>query len=169
MRSGEARTDAIAHYLDVFRSARTYRVVSAGVDRDLAFIVGPVEPMLERVDPLVATPSYLKLGEFDSLVTFVRDGLLERHARPEHLCRLVPALLPSGMRPLLFQGVPDGRSRPCPLRAQRGRNPCFQARILAEELAKSSSIQWLRGLARCTIPMNLTAHVRRPDEVPSLR
>ena len=49
--------DAIRHHLDVFSSARNYDPMSAGVDKDLTYRLGPIEPVLQRVDPLRAQPS----------------------------------------------------------------------------------------------------------------
>jgi hypothetical protein len=41
--------------------------------------------------------------EIESLVAFVRDGLLDPAARPQHLRRLIPETLPSGRSGLVFQ------------------------------------------------------------------
>ena len=41
--------------------------------------------------------------EFDWLVDFVREGLLDRRARPERLRNLVPQRVPSGRPTLIFQ------------------------------------------------------------------
>jgi cytochrome c peroxidase len=95
--------DAIRHHLNVQRSARTYDPSKAGVDSDLQGPTGPIEPVLERLDPLVARPTPLTPEEFRQLVEFVRDGLLDPRAKPENLRRLIPGSVPSG-RPLqLFQ------------------------------------------------------------------
>jgi hypothetical protein len=59
--------------------------------------------VLERVDPLLATPIQLSQDEFESLVIFVRDGLLDSRAGPPSLCGLVPPTVPSGMTPLQFE------------------------------------------------------------------
>jgi cytochrome c peroxidase len=99
--------DAIRHHLDVFASARGYRPAAAGVDRDLRFRLGPIEPVLERVDPRLAAPPHLRADEFANLVSFVRMGLLDPRALPRHLCTLVPATLPSGMAPLRFEACPQ--------------------------------------------------------------
>ena len=99
--------DAVRHHLDVFESTRHYRAVSAGVDRDLTYLLGPSEPVLGRMDPLLASPRFLRPDEFESLVAFVRTGLLDPRAERQHLCSLVPASLPSGMPPLRFQGCPQ--------------------------------------------------------------
>src|SRR5213079_1150704 len=51
--------DAIRHHLDVFDSARGYNPVRAGVANDLRLRIGPIEPVLARVDPLLQTPIHL--------------------------------------------------------------------------------------------------------------
>ena len=99
--------DAIRHHLDVVTSARDYRPAAAGVDRDLRVRLGPIEPVLDRLDPRLAVPEALSGDEFASLVAFVRTGLLDPRALPQHLCSLVPRVLPSGMTPLRFEGCPQ--------------------------------------------------------------
>ena len=74
-----------------------------GVPADLAQRVGPIEPVLDRLDPLLRHPDPLTEAEFDDLVTFVRDGLLDERVKPENLCKLVPAQVPSGLPVLQFQ------------------------------------------------------------------
>ena len=96
--------DAIRHHLDVPRSARAYDAQRAGVDRDLRHRVGPIEPALVTLDPLLRTPISLSEHEFEDLVAFVRDGLLDPLARRAALCPLIPKALPSGRTPLNFQG-----------------------------------------------------------------
>jgi cytochrome c peroxidase len=96
--------DAIRHHLDVPRSARSYDPRRAGVDRDLRQRLGPIEPALATLDPLLQTPITLQEREFDDLVAFVRDGLLDAQARPAALCPLIPKALPSGRAALSFQG-----------------------------------------------------------------
>src|SRR5262249_43264806 len=88
--------DAIRHHLDVFESARSYDPVLAGVDSDLTYRRGPIEPVLERLDPLLAAPIVLTKEEFADLLAFVRDGLLDERARTQNLCTLVPHTVPSG-------------------------------------------------------------------------
>jgi cytochrome c peroxidase len=99
--------DAIRHHLDVFSSARSYNPISAGVDRDLTYRLGPIEPVLARVDPLLAMPIDLAEDEFRSLVTFVRDGLLDERATRQNLCRLVPSRVPSGFPTMRFETCPQ--------------------------------------------------------------
>src|SRR5262249_22123805 len=69
--------DAIRHHLDVFTSARNYNPIAAGVAPDLRGPLGPIEPVLARIDPLVAQPTPLTNDEFNWLVDFVRNGLLD--------------------------------------------------------------------------------------------
>ncbi len=95
--------DAIRHHLNVFKSAHTYNPVEAGVPDDLAHRLGPIEPVLKRLDPLLRSPIHLSTAEFDDLVSFVRDGLLDERVKPENLCNLVPAHVPSGMAVLQFE------------------------------------------------------------------
>lgn len=98
--------DAVRHHLNVLDSARNYDPVVVGVDPDLTRRMGPLAPVLERLDPLLAEPIHLSPGQFDDLVAFVRDGLLDPRAKPEHLCGLIPSRVPSGMPVILFEGCP---------------------------------------------------------------
>ena len=95
--------DAIRHHLDVFTSAREYNPQSAGIATDLTGPMGPIEPVLERIDPILATPVKLSQDEFEQLVDFVRNGLLDRRARPEMLRKQIPGTVPSGFPVLKFQ------------------------------------------------------------------
>jgi cytochrome c peroxidase len=95
--------DAVRHHLDVFTSARTYRPGAAGVDPDLAGPMGPIEPVLGRVDLILETPISLSDVEFNQLVDFVRNGLLDHRAKPENLRKLIPIEVPSGFPVLRFQ------------------------------------------------------------------
>ena len=90
--------DAIRHHLDALDSARHYSAFRAGVDQDLTFRLGPIEPVLARIDPLMTQPVRLTRDEFEALVKFVRDSLLDPRALPHNLCKLVPEAVPSGMR-----------------------------------------------------------------------
>lgn len=95
--------DAIQHHLNVFTSARNYSPEAAGVDNDLRAPAGPIEPVLARVDPILATPITLSNNEFRQLVDFVRNGLLDKRAEPDRLRKLIPASVPSGFPVLKFQ------------------------------------------------------------------
>lgn len=92
--------DAIRHHLDVFASARGYDARRAGVKADLQSRLGPIEPVLAKVDPLLATPTGLAPPDVEDLIHFVGHALLDPRAGPKDFCRLVPDALPSG-RPLL--------------------------------------------------------------------
>jgi cytochrome c peroxidase len=95
--------DAIRHHLDVFTSARNYNPETAGVDADLMAPLGPIEPVLARVDPILSTPITLSNDEFQQLVDFVRNALLDKRARPEMLRKQIPKSVPSGFPVLKFQ------------------------------------------------------------------
>jgi cytochrome c peroxidase len=95
--------DAVRHHLDVFTSGRSYDPIRAGVASDLTILHGPIEPVLTRIDPLLATPISLTDDEFRWLVDFVREGLLDKRARPEQFRKLVPKSVPSGRPTLVFQ------------------------------------------------------------------
>jgi cytochrome c peroxidase len=95
--------DAIYHHLDVYESARNYDPRRAGVDNDLTLRLGPIEPVLARLDPLIKSAVHLNNQEFNDLVEFVRNGLLDKRAKKENLCTLIPRTVPSGMPPLEFE------------------------------------------------------------------
>ncbi len=91
--------DAIRFHLDPAHFAPLYNPATAGIDADLQNPVGPIAPVLERLDPLMQNPVNLSNDEFRQLVEFGRFGLLDERAKPERLRRLIPDRLPSG-RPL---------------------------------------------------------------------
>ena len=95
--------DAIRHHLDVFRSALGYDPRSADIDEDLRCRLGPIQPVLRRIDPLLAHPINLAPDEFRHLVAFVRDGLLDERADKQNLCTLIPEGVPSGFPIPRFQ------------------------------------------------------------------
>ena len=95
--------DAIRHHLDVFASARSYDPKKAGVDKDLRYRLGPIEPVLARLDPLLQRPIPLTGGEFEALVAFVRDALLDERAKKQNLCPLIPDSVPSGYSTMIFE------------------------------------------------------------------
>jgi cytochrome c peroxidase len=75
----------------------------AGVDKDLRYRLGPIEPVLARIDPLLQTPIHLTGGEFEALVAFVRDALLDERAAKNNLCPLIPNSVPSGYSTMVFE------------------------------------------------------------------
>jgi cytochrome c peroxidase len=92
--------DAIRYHLDAVTGAATY--TTALLPADLRGATGPAQPVLDRLDPSLRTPVQLTEEELQSLVDFVRDGLLDPAARPELLRRLIPEKLPSGLAGLVF-------------------------------------------------------------------
>jgi cytochrome c peroxidase len=96
--------DAVRHHLNVLDSARNYNAQKAGVDPDLAILLGPIEPVLQRLDPRLATPIPLSGRETGDLVQFLQTGLLDSAASPENLCALIPRAVPSGMVLAEFEG-----------------------------------------------------------------
>jgi cytochrome c peroxidase len=95
--------DAIRYHLDAVSASRTYKPDVAGLDPDLRGPTGPIEPVLARLDALLATPVVLTDTEFRQLVDFVRNGLLDPRARPENLRRAIPASVPSGRPVHVFE------------------------------------------------------------------
>jgi cytochrome c peroxidase len=98
--------DAVRHHLDVFQSARNYDPARQHLAPDLLNTRGPIEPVLARVDPILQTPIHLSDDQFEWLVDFVRNGLLDPRAKPQNLRGLVPRSVPSG-RPVLIFEFPD--------------------------------------------------------------
>ena len=92
--------DAIRYHLDARTGAATYD--TRLLPGDLR-ATGPLQPVLERLDPLLRAPVSLAESEIADLVSFVRDGLLDPDARPERLRRLVPGKLPDGRAGLTFE------------------------------------------------------------------
>jgi cytochrome c peroxidase len=95
--------DAVRHHLNVSKSALDYDPFLAGVDSDLAIRRGPIVPVLERVDSVLISPIQLTEEEFDELVDFVKNGLLDSRAKPNRLRKLIPASVPSGFPVLVFE------------------------------------------------------------------
>lgn len=92
--------DAIRYHLDARGEAPRYS--PAALPPDLRGPLGPMQPVLARLDPLLQRAVALAPWEFDALVAFVGNALLDPDARPERLRQLIPATLPSGRPPLHF-------------------------------------------------------------------
>jgi cytochrome c peroxidase len=92
--------DAIRYHLDAVGEAPRYQ--TARLPADLRNI-GPLAPVLARLDERLQAPVRLDAQEFEALVAFVRNGLLDPGAQPQKLMRLVPETLPSGKAGLVFQ------------------------------------------------------------------
>jgi cytochrome c peroxidase len=93
---------AIFHHLHVFESARNYDPRAEKIAKDLNRL-GPIEPVLARVDPILATPIDLTEDELWQLTVFVRDGLLDDRAKIENLVLQKPASVPSGLKPFFYE------------------------------------------------------------------
>jgi cytochrome c peroxidase len=93
--------DAIRYHVNAQDGAKTYS--TARLPSDLQGPTGPLQPVLDRLDVRLRTPVELSAGEFESLVDFVRDGLLDPAAQPQRLRPLIPEKLPSGRRGFVFQ------------------------------------------------------------------
>jgi cytochrome c peroxidase len=89
------------HHLDVYTSARAYH--PGHLDEDLRGPLGPLEPVLERVDPRLREPIDLDADEFSDLVRFLRWGLLDPRAGFDQLRDLIPSKVPSGRPVLRFE------------------------------------------------------------------
>src|SRR4029079_18204434 len=87
--------DAINYHLNVVDSASHYTPASQNLPADLNGPVGRMAPVLAHLDPAVSTPIGLTKSQFDQLLAFVRDGLLDPRATPARLRNLVPRTVPS--------------------------------------------------------------------------
>jgi cytochrome c peroxidase len=97
--------DAIRHHLHVTHSALHYTPASQKLPADLSGPLGPMDPVLAHLDPAISTPIVLTESQFEQLLAFVRDGLLDPRATPDRLQRLIPHTVPSG-RPVMVFEVP---------------------------------------------------------------
>ncbi|MEP6812578.1 MAG: cytochrome c peroxidase [Actinomycetota bacterium] len=107
---------AISHHLNARASLLGYDPTAQGLPPDLTGPTGPRAPLLAALDPLLANQIALTDSEFDNLVAFVRNALLDPRATAANLRRLVPARLPSGESPLTFE---FGQTRRTPSRRPR--------------------------------------------------
>ena len=98
--------DAIQYHLNAIANAHSYNSTMAGVDKDLRYRLGPIDPVLARIDSHLSTPPQLTPDEVQYLISFVRDGLLDSRAQKQNLCKLPPASVPSGLTVMQFEGCP---------------------------------------------------------------
>jgi cytochrome c peroxidase len=94
---------AIAYHLDPVKYCLLYSQQDQNLASDLSGPLGPMEPILALLDPILATPVRLTPEEFDQLVAFVRFGLLDPRAQPDYLRTLIPLSVPSGRPVLTFE------------------------------------------------------------------
>jgi cytochrome c peroxidase len=95
--------DAVRYHLNAIGSAPNYHPVLAGLDFDLQGPMGPIGPVLARVDPALATPVILSESEFEQLIAFLSTGLLDPKATAHNLKKLIPSDVPSGRPVHTFQ------------------------------------------------------------------
>ena len=93
--------DAIRYHLDAIGEAPRFNTEL--LPPDLRGATGPIDAALERLDARLRTPVELSEHEFDALVDFVRNGLLDPAAAPHKLRRLIPEKLPSERPGFIFQ------------------------------------------------------------------
>lgn len=98
--------DAVRYHLNAVAFARRYTPARQHLPADLRGPPGPIEPVLARIDPILATPTDLANEQIEQLIAFVRNGLLDPRAKLERLRRLVPASVPSGRPVLVFEFAP---------------------------------------------------------------
>ena len=94
---------AVRHHLNVAELLRHYTPHSQNLAQDLTGPIGPVAPLLDRIDVVLRAPIPLTEAEIRQLVAFVSNGLLDSRAGPKHLRRLVPRTVPSGRQGLTFE------------------------------------------------------------------
>jgi cytochrome c peroxidase len=94
---------AIVHHLNVVASDHHYSPADQHLPADLTGPIGPLPPILARLDPKIRAPIHLSDKEIDALVAFVGQALLDPRARPQHLRSLIPSSVPSGRKPLTFE------------------------------------------------------------------
>ena len=86
---------AIRHHLECRAFGAPLRSEKAGIDRDLTRReMGPIEPVLARLDRELVGGIHLTESQIDDLTQFVTTGLLDRRALKENLCNLVPRSRP---------------------------------------------------------------------------
>lgn len=96
--------DAIRYHLNPLELGPRYRARNAGIDKDLTRRLGPIAPVLARLDPELRRGIHLTELETNDLIQFVWTGLLDKRASKENLCKLVPRSVPSGLPVLEFEG-----------------------------------------------------------------
>ena len=92
---------AIRYHVDPRRGFAHY--TTHRLAPDLQNPLGPMQGLLGRLDPLLASIPNLTGREIDELTAFVGQGLLDPNATPQNLRRLIPKTLPSGRPPLIFE------------------------------------------------------------------
>jgi cytochrome c peroxidase len=95
--------DALHYHLNPSAGAAKYSSAREHLDSDLTGPLGPMQPVLDRLDPRLANPPQLTQKEFDELLVFLRDALFDSRAQPNNLRALVPDQVPSRRPVLMFE------------------------------------------------------------------
>jgi cytochrome c peroxidase len=95
--------DALRYHLNPREQAKHYSSAQQHLDDDLLGPTGPIEPVLQRLDPRFKRATSLTSNEFNDLLAFLGNGLLDSRALPKNLRSLVPPSVPSGRPVLQFQ------------------------------------------------------------------
>jgi cytochrome c peroxidase len=93
--------ETIRYHLDPARGAIGY--TTSELAADLRGPMGPLAPVLVRLDPALRTPVALSEEHIADLGSFVGEGLLDRAARSARLRHRVPEVVPSGSGGLTFE------------------------------------------------------------------
>jgi cytochrome c peroxidase len=99
-------SEGLRHHMDAIELGPQYDPVRAGVAADLTHNTGPINPVLQRLDPDLLKIPVLSDQEFSDLLAFLRDGLLDPRAHPEFLRRFIPASVPSQLPLQVFESSP---------------------------------------------------------------
>jgi cytochrome c peroxidase len=95
--------DALRYHLNPSSGAKTYSPKQQHLDSDLTGPRGPMQPVLDRLDPRLKKPVQLSPEEFNDLLLYLREALLDQRALPNNLRSLVPGVVPSGRSVLKFE------------------------------------------------------------------
>lgn len=87
--------DAIRQHTRPYEMARGYD--PGLLDPTMQGPLGPVEPVLDRLNNLIRSQPVFTERQFQQIVEFVRVGLTDPEAKPEALRHLIPESVPSGL------------------------------------------------------------------------
>jgi hypothetical protein len=131
--------DALRYHLNVLAAGPHYDPLQAGIEGDLLGNVGPLQPVLDRLDPALRSPAPLSEQDIQALVIFLRDGLTDERDQAGESGKAHSSI---------------GSERPSPANISRS---------LASALA--GAIFWTRQDERQ--PRNLLVEATRGDDGPT--
>ena len=91
--------DGMRFHMNAVRAAPRYNARAAGVAPDLRHRLGPIQPVLSVIDPLLADPLRLNEDEFEDLFRFVDNGLLDPRAKANTCARPCRPRCPAACSP----------------------------------------------------------------------